>query len=152
MLSLPACGRGRIASRVRWKRACRASWRPEICARDRSSAWASRWVTAPWRWPAPTSWYPSTAETEGASATMDAHAEPEATFTGRSISPGLATGPAWIVSDPLHWGGPATSIGKDAVESELLRLGHSFEETLAELDQYARRIEGEFDAALAGIF
>ncbi len=83
---------------------------------------------------------------------MDAHAEPEATFTGRGISPGLATGPAWIVSDPLHWGGPATFIGKDAVESEVIRLGHAFEETLAELDQHARRIEGEFDAALADIF
>src|SRR5262249_40801449 len=37
-------------------------------------------------------------------------------------------------------------------ENELVRLRHSFEETLAELDQHARRIEGEFDAALAGIF
>ena len=83
---------------------------------------------------------------------MDAHAESEATLTGRSISPGLAMGPAWVVSDPLHWGGPTTSIGKDDIENELVRLQHSFEETLAELDQYAQRIEGEFDAALAGIF
>ena len=80
------------------------------------------------------------------------HAESEATLTGRSISPGLAMGPAWVVSDPLHWEGPTTSIGKDDVEKELIRLRHSFEETLAELDQYAQRIEGEFDAALAGIF
>src|SRR5437762_1243411 len=83
---------------------------------------------------------------------MDAHAESEATLTGRGISPGLALGPAWVVSDPLHWGGPTTPIGKDDVEKELVRLRHSFEETLAELDQYARRIEGEFDAGLAGIF
>src|SRR5215472_11498936 len=83
---------------------------------------------------------------------MGAHAESEATLTGRSIAPGLAMGPAWVVSDPLHWGGPTTSIGKDEIEEELIRLRHSFEETLAELDQYARRIEGEFDAALAGIF
>src|SRR5262249_15803537 len=83
---------------------------------------------------------------------MDAHAESEATFTGRGISPGLAMGPAWVVSDPLHWGGPTTSIGKDDVEKELARLRHSFEETLAELDQHARRIKGEFAAALAGIF
>ena len=83
---------------------------------------------------------------------MDAHAESEATLTGRSIAPGLAMGPAWVVSDPLHWGGPTTPIGKDDVEKELLRLRHAFEETLAELDQHARRIEGEFDAALAGIF
>jgi phosphoenolpyruvate-protein phosphotransferase len=83
---------------------------------------------------------------------MDPHAESEATLTGRSISPGLAMGPAWVLSDPLDWGGPTTSIGKDDIEKELTRLRHSFEETLAELDQYAQRIEGEFDAALAGIF
>ena len=82
---------------------------------------------------------------------MDVHAESEATLTGRSISPGLAMGPAWVVSDPLHWLGP-TSIGKDDVENELIRLRRSFEETLAELERYAQRIEGEFDAALAGIF
>lgn len=83
---------------------------------------------------------------------MDTHAESEARFTGRSISPGLALGLAWVVSDPLQWGGPTRSIGKDDIENELIRLRHSFEETLAELDQYAQRIEGEFDAALADIF
>jgi phosphoenolpyruvate-protein kinase (PTS system EI component) len=81
---------------------------------------------------------------------MGARTEPEVTLTGRGISPGLAVGPAWVVSDPLHWGGPATPVGKDEVENELVRLRHAFEETLAELDQYARRVEGEFDAALAG--
>jgi phosphoenolpyruvate-protein phosphotransferase len=83
---------------------------------------------------------------------MDAHAESEATLTGRSIAPGLAMGPAWVVSDPLQWGGPTAPVGKDDVEKELLRLRHSFEEALAELDQHARRIEEEFGAALAGIF
>jgi phosphoenolpyruvate-protein phosphotransferase len=43
-------------------------------------------------------------------------------------------------------------IGKDDIEKELRRLRRSFDETLAELDQYAQRIEGEFDAGLAGIF
>jgi phosphoenolpyruvate-protein phosphotransferase len=83
---------------------------------------------------------------------MDAHAESEVTLTGRSISLGLAMGPAWVVSDPLHWDGPTTSIGKDDIATEVIRLRHSFGETLAELDQYAQRIEREFDAALAGIF
>jgi phosphoenolpyruvate-protein phosphotransferase len=85
-------------------------------------------------------------------ATVDAHPESEATFTGRGIAPGLAMGPAWVVSDPLQRDGPPTSIGADDVEKELTRLRHSFDETLAELNQHARRIEGEFDAALAGIF
>jgi phosphoenolpyruvate-protein phosphotransferase len=83
---------------------------------------------------------------------MDAPAELEATLAGRCIAPGLAMGPAWVVRDPLHWDGKITSIGKDDIETELIRLRHSFEETLAELDQHARRIEGEFDTALAGIF
>ncbi len=83
---------------------------------------------------------------------MGPHAESEATFAGRGISPGLAMGPAWVVSDPLQWVEPTKPIGKDDVANELFRLRHSFDETLAEVDQYARRIEGEFDAALAGIF
>src|SRR5215831_16192807 len=83
---------------------------------------------------------------------MDAHVESEATFTGQSIAPGLAMGLAWLINDPLHWSGPTTSIGKEDIEKELIRLRHAFEETLAELDQYAQRIEEEFDAALADIF
>src|SRR5690349_7685304 len=83
---------------------------------------------------------------------MDAHAESESTLTGRSISPGLAMGPAWVVMDPLNWSGPTTSIDKDDIDKELIRLRHAFDETLAVLDQNAKRIEGEFDAALAGIF
>lgn len=34
----------------------------------------------------------------------------------------------------------------------MARLAHAFEETLAELDHHAHRIEVEFDAALAEIF
>ena len=83
---------------------------------------------------------------------MDAQDEPEATLTGRSIAPGLAMGAAWVVSDPLKWSRPPKSIGKDDIDKELVRLSQSFEETLADLDQYAHRIQGEFDAALAGIF
>jgi signal transduction protein with GAF and PtsI domain len=68
---------------------------------------------------------------------MDAHAESEARFAGRSSAPGLAMGPAWVVSDPLHWGGPTTFVGKEDVEKELTRLQHALEEALAELDQHA---------------
>ena len=44
------------------------------------------------------------------------------------------------------------AIGQHDIDGELLRLQHSFEETLAELDQYAKRIEAEFDSTLAGVF
>jgi phosphoenolpyruvate-protein phosphotransferase len=86
------------------------------------------------------------------SATTIAPAQSEVRLSGRSISPGLGMGRAWVVGDVLKWSGPATPIGQNDVDDELVRLAHSFEETLAELDQHARRIEVEFDSALAGIF
>src|SRR5262249_35533086 len=76
----------------------------------------------------------------------------EVRLSGRSISPGLGIGRAWVVGDVLKGNGAPALIGPNDVDRELVRLAHSFEETLAELDQNARRIEAEFDAALAGIF
>ena len=76
----------------------------------------------------------------------------EMRLSGRSISPGLGMGRAWVVTDVLKWSGPSATIGQDDVEDELVRLAHSVEQALAELDQYAKRIEAEFDATLAGIF
>jgi len=76
----------------------------------------------------------------------------EARISGRSISPGLGMGRAWVVGDLLKGSGPPTPIGPNDLEGELVRLAHSFQETLAELDRYAKRIEAEFDSALAGIF
>ena len=79
-------------------------------------------------------------------------AQSEVKLSGRSISQGLGMGQAWVVGDVLKWSGPAATIAQKDVDGELLRLARCFEETLAELDQYARYIEVEFDAALAGIF
>jgi phosphoenolpyruvate-protein phosphotransferase len=79
-------------------------------------------------------------------------AQSEVKLSGRSISQGLGMGQAWVVGDVLKWSGPAATIAQKDVDGELLCLARSFGETLAELDQYARRIEVEFDAALAGIF
>ncbi|HEV2971834.1 MAG TPA: phosphoenolpyruvate--protein phosphotransferase [Pirellulales bacterium] len=73
-------------------------------------------------------------------------------LSGRSISPGLGMGRAWVVGDVLKWSGPLAPIGQQDVDGELVRLARSVDETLAELEQYARRIEAEFDSALAGIF
>ena len=86
-------------------------------------------------------------------ATKSATTAPsEVKLAGRSISQGLGMGPAWVVGDVLKWSGPPAMIAQKDVDGELLRLARAFEETLAELDQYARRIEVEFDAVLAGIF
>src|SRR5258705_8945236 len=76
----------------------------------------------------------------------------ETVLVGRGIAPGLGMGQAWVVGDVLNYSSATEAIGQDDVERELARLNHSFEETLAELEQSSQRIEFEFDAALAGIF
>jgi phosphoenolpyruvate-protein phosphotransferase len=79
-------------------------------------------------------------------------AQSNAVFSGRSISPGLGMGQAWIVADVLRSSGAEFLVTSDDPRGELNRLSVSFEETLAQLDQYAQRIEAEFDATLARIF
>ena len=76
----------------------------------------------------------------------------ERDLIGRGIAPGLGMGKAWVIGDVLKCTGMTDVIGQDDVERELSRLKQSFEETLAELEQSSKRIEFEFDTALAGIF
>ena len=78
--------------------------------------------------------------------------ENEVRLTGRSIAPGLGMGQAWVVGDELRYDGAQQTIGEHEVNREWDRLTKSFEETLAELEQSAKRIESEFDSPLAGIF
>jgi phosphoenolpyruvate-protein phosphotransferase len=89
---------------------------------------------------------------EAMSATTAGQDRTEKKLSGRSIAPGLGMGQAWVVGDLLKCSGAPTEIGQNDVEGELVRLTNSFEETLSELDRYARRIESEFDSTLAGIF
>jgi phosphoenolpyruvate-protein kinase (PTS system EI component) len=86
------------------------------------------------------------------SATTTGPRPSEVRLFGRSISPGLGMGPAWVVGDVLKSSGPSAPISQNEVDGELSRLARSFEGALAEVDQYAQRIEAEFDSALAGIF
>jgi phosphoenolpyruvate-protein phosphotransferase len=76
----------------------------------------------------------------------------EKDLIGRGIAPGLGMGKAWVIGDVLNCTGATEAIGQDDVERELCRLNQSFEETLAELEQSSKRIEFEFDTALACIF
>jgi phosphoenolpyruvate-protein phosphotransferase len=76
----------------------------------------------------------------------------ERDLIGRGIAPGLGMGKAWVIGDVLKFTGTTEAIGQVDVEHELSRLNQSFEETLAELEQSSKRIEFEFDTALAGIF
>jgi phosphoenolpyruvate-protein phosphotransferase len=78
--------------------------------------------------------------------------QPEVGLLGRGIAPGLGMGKAWVVGDVLKGSGAPAAISPNDVEHELVRLKQAVEETLAELERSALRIEFEFDAALAGIF
>ncbi len=89
---------------------------------------------------------------EGQTAPTLGRGQQEVRLTGRSIAPGLGMGQAWVVGDVLQFDGAQPTIGQDEVDREWDRLRQSFEETLAELEQSAKRIESEFDSALAGIF
>ena len=76
----------------------------------------------------------------------------EIVLAGQSVSPGLGMGPAWVVGDELSFAGAPRAIEQDEIAGELLRLQHSFEETLADLEKSAERIAAEFNATLGGIF
>ncbi|HEX3602029.1 MAG TPA: phosphoenolpyruvate-utilizing N-terminal domain-containing protein, partial [Lacipirellulaceae bacterium] len=89
---------------------------------------------------------------EAALASTPSEIGEEALLTGRSIAPGLGMGHAWVVGDLLKYGGDPRTIGSQEIDGELARLTSSFEQTLAELQVYAERIEAEFDSALAGVF
>ncbi len=76
----------------------------------------------------------------------------EVRLAGRSIAPGLGMGPAWVAGDVLKFDGSQSTIAPGEVDREWERLRHAFDETFAELEKSAARIEAEFDSALAGIF
>ena len=60
-------------------------------------------------------------------ATMTGPSQSEVKLSGRSISPGLGMGRAWVVGDVLKWSGPPAPIGQSDVDGELARLAHAFE-------------------------
>src|SRR5580692_8245769 len=76
----------------------------------------------------------------------------EVRLAGRSIAPGLGMGLAWVAGDVLKFDGSQVTIGPDEADREWKRLRLAFDETFAELEKSAARIEAEFDSALAGIF
>ena len=57
-----------------------------------------------------------------------------------------------MVVDVLKSSVVPAAIGKEEIDRELHRLKQAVEEALEEIDRYARRIESEFDSALAGVF
>ena len=89
---------------------------------------------------------------DGQPAQADGQKQQEVRLSGRSIAPGLGMGRAWVVGDVLYYDGTQPTIAAEEVGQEWDRLRQAFEETFAELELSANRIESEFDSALAGIF
>ena len=89
---------------------------------------------------------------DGQTATADGQKTQEVRLSGRSIAPGLGMGRAWVIGDVLSYNGVQPTVGPDEVAHESDRLRQAFEETFSELELSAKRIESEFDSALAGIF
>jgi phosphoenolpyruvate-protein phosphotransferase len=86
------------------------------------------------------------------SATIAGQQRGERRLTGRGIAPGLALGTACVWGDVLQSSFTPILTDPIDVECELARLKDSFEETLNQLEQYAKRVEAEFDSSLGGVF
>src|SRR5580698_2179304 len=89
---------------------------------------------------------------DGQPAQADGQKQQEVRLSGRSIAPGLGMGRAWVVGDVLYYDGTQPTVAPEEVGPEWDRLRQAFEETFSELELSAKRIESEFDSALAGIF
>src|SRR5215831_2524633 len=76
----------------------------------------------------------------------------ELRFKGITISPGLASGPVWVVGDILNCRGDSYSIQANEVDAELQRIKTAFAQVEAELEESARRVAEELSPALAEIF
>jgi len=61
-------------------------------------------------------------------------------------------GSAWVVGDSLECRGDAHRIEPHEVERELSRIRVAFNQTRAELQEAARRVEEQFNSHLADIF
>jgi len=83
---------------------------------------------------------------ESKSATISGSEEVEVRRSGGASRRDWAWGQAWIVGDVLKFSVAPQEIDPHAVDGELLHLQNSYEETLAQLDQHAKRIEAEFDS------
>jgi phosphoenolpyruvate-protein phosphotransferase len=85
--------------------------------------------------------------------TNDSSRKPtETRLIGLSIAPGLGMGQAWIPGDLLKSGVNVRRIEPHEIQREFSRIQAAFDATATELEEAARRIEEQFNAALAGIF
>ena len=76
----------------------------------------------------------------------------ELTLTGTRISPGLASGTAWVAGDILDCNAEAHRIEPHQVDAEMERVRRAFAQVEAELEESARRVSEQIDPTVAEIF
>src|ERR1041384_7159786 len=76
----------------------------------------------------------------------------ELSLRGIRISPGLASGTAWVAGDILDCSAQVHRIEPYQVDAEMERVRRAFAEVEAELEESARRVSEQIDPSLAEIF
>jgi phosphoenolpyruvate-protein phosphotransferase len=76
----------------------------------------------------------------------------ELSLRGIRISPGLASGTAWVAGDILDCCAEAHRIEPHQVDAEMKRVRRAFAQVEAELEESARRVSEQIDPSVAEIF
>ena len=76
----------------------------------------------------------------------------ELSLNGSRISPGLASGTAWVAGDILDCSAESHRIEPHQVDAEMERVRRAFAEVEAELEESARRVSEQIDPSIAEIF
>ena len=76
----------------------------------------------------------------------------ELSLTGIRISPGLASGTAWVAGDILDCSAQVHRIEPYQVDAEMERVRRAFMQVEAELEESARRVSEQIDPSLGEIF
>src|SRR5499433_4498083 len=86
------------------------------------------------------------------SASRRPQSQRELTLRGTRISPGLASGTAWVAGDILDCNAEAHRIEPHQVDAEMERVRRAFAQVEAELEESARRVSEQIDPSVAEIF
>src|SRR5215475_12318001 len=91
-------------------------------------------------------------EPAGNASSLPQLSRTELSLRGTRISPGLASGIAWVAGDILDCSAEAHRIEPHQVDAEMERVRRAFAQVEAELEQSARRVSEQIDPSVAEIF
>src|SRR5262245_38123274 len=91
-------------------------------------------------------------ESGGNASNLTQSSRTELTLSGTRISPGLASGTAWVAGDILDCSAEAHRIEPHQIDAEMERVRRAFAQVEAELEESARRVGEQIDPSLGEIF